>query len=158
MSFSSLTKGISPKICRLCVRIINKRSCKPFMCLDQHWTELSRPVWAGIIAVSRTSVWFRFGSPLSSKVVVCGHCFVMCPSQLMKHENGSYRCPYQVNAGVVRVVAASVALLGGPGGVVNSLDFCPASLKSLGCFYFWCVFYSQWKAVTVNLRILHCQL
>ena len=27
-------------------------------------------------------------------------------------------------------------LLGASGGVVNSLDFCPASLKSLGCFYF----------------------
>ena len=25
-------------------------------------------------------------------------------------------------------------LLGGSGRVVNSLDFCPASLKSLGCF------------------------
>ena len=33
--------------------------------------------------------------------------------------------------------------LGGSGGVVNSLDFCPASLKSLGCFYFWCVFSSR---------------
>ena len=41
-------------------------------------------------------------------------------------------------------------LLGGSGGVVNSLDFCPASLKSLGCFYFRCVLSSQWKAVTVN--------
>ena len=30
-------------------------------------------------------------------------------------------------------------LLGGSGGVVNSLDFCPASLKSLGCFCFRCV-------------------
>ena len=49
------------------------------------------------------------------------------------------------------------ALLGNSGGVVNSLDFCPASLKSLGCFYFRCVLSSQWKAVTVNLRILHCQ-
>ena len=48
-------------------------------------------------------------------------------------------------------------LLGDSGGVVNSLDFCPASLKSLGCFYFQCVLSSQWKAVTVNLRILHCQ-
>ena len=27
-------------------------------------------------------------------------------------------------------------LLGDSGGVVNSLDFCLASLKSLGCFYF----------------------
>ena len=27
-------------------------------------------------------------------------------------------------------------LLGGSGGGVNSLDFYPASLKSLGCFYF----------------------
>ena len=34
-------------------------------------------------------------------------------------------------------------LLGDSGGVVNSLDFCPASLKSLGCFYFWCVLSSQ---------------
>ena len=42
-------------------------------------------------------------------------------------------------------------LLGDSGGVVNSLDFCPASLKSLGCFYFRCVLSSQWKAVTVNL-------
>ena len=49
-------------------------------------------------------------------------------------------------------------LLGGSGGVVNSLDLCPASLKSLGCFCIRCVLSSQWKAVTVNLRILHCQL
>ena len=48
-------------------------------------------------------------------------------------------------------------LLGDSGGVVNSLEFCPASLKSLGCFYFWCVLSSQWKVVTVNLQILHCQ-
>ena len=27
-----------------------------------------------------------------------------------------------------------IFLLGDSGGVVNSLDFCPASLKSLGCF------------------------
>ena len=43
------------------------------------------------------------------------------------------------------------SLLGSSGGVVNSLDFCPASLKSLGFFYFWCVLSSQWKVVTVNL-------
>ena len=49
------------------------------------------------------------------------------------------------------------SLLGNSGGVVNSLDFCPASLNSHGCFYFRCVLSSQWKAVTVNLRILHCQ-
>ena len=39
-----------------------------------------------------------------------------------------------------------------------SIDFCPALLKPLGCFYFRCVFSSQWKAVTVNLQVLHCQL
>ena len=49
-------------------------------------------------------------------------------------------------------------ILGNSGGVVNSLDFCLTMLKSLGCFYFWCVLSSQWKAVTVNLQILHCQL
>ena len=36
-------------------------------------------------------------------------------------------------------------LLGDSGGVVNSLGFCPVSLKSLGCFYFRCVLSSQWK-------------
>ena len=50
------------------------------------------------------------------------------------------------------------AILGDSGGVVNSLDFCPASLKSLGCFYFRCVLSSQWTGLTVNLRILHCNL
>ena len=49
-------------------------------------------------------------------------------------------------------------VLGGSGRVVNSLDFCLASLKSLGCFYFRCILSSQWKAMTVNLQILHCQL
>ena len=49
-------------------------------------------------------------------------------------------------------------ILGDSCGVVNSLDFCPTSLKSLGCFYCRCVLSSQWKAVTVNLRISHCQL
>ena len=34
-------------------------------------------------------------------------------------------------------------LLGGSDGVVNSLDFCPASLKSFGCLYFRCVLSSQ---------------
>ena len=35
MSFCSLTKGITPKIRRLCVCvIINKRSFELFMCLD----------------------------------------------------------------------------------------------------------------------------
>ena len=53
---------------------------------------------------------------------------------------------------------ALVVVLGDSGGVVNSLDLCLASLKSLGCFYFQCILVSQWKAVTVNLRILHCQL
>ena len=41
-------------------------------------------------------------------------------------------------------------LMGGLGGVVNSLDFFPASLRSLRYFYFLCVLSSQWKAVTVN--------
>ena len=36
-----------------------------------------------------------------------------------------------------------ICLLGDSGGVVNSLDFCPASLKSLGCFYFWYILSSQ---------------
>ena len=46
--------------------------------------------------------------------------------------------------------------LGGSGGVVKSLDFCLVSLKSLDCF--WCILSSQWKAVTMYLQILHCQV
>ena len=48
-------------------------------------------------------------------------------------------------------------LLGDSGGVVNSLDFCLASLKSLGWFYFRCVLSSQWNWIA-NSRILHSQL
>ena len=36
---------------------------------------------------------------------------------------------------------------------VNSLDFCPALLKSLVCFYFRCIRSSQWKEVTVNFTL-----
>ena len=34
-------------------------------------------------------------------------------------------------------------ILGDSDGVVNSLDFCQASLKSLGCFYFRCVLFAM---------------
>ena len=63
----------------------------------------------------------------------------------------------QVDQRGKRRTLSGYVVLGDSGGVVKSLDFCPASLKSLGCFYFRCVLSSQWKAVTVNLRILHCQ-
>ena len=52
---------------------------------------------------------------------------------------------------VIHCIDLAGTLLGDSGGVINSLDFCPASFKSLGCFYFWCVPSSQWKALTVNL-------
>ena len=45
--------------------------------------------------------------------------------------------PYPHSTGVL-------GILGDSDGVVNSLDFCPASLKSLGCFYFRCILSSQW--------------
>ena len=40
------------------------------------------------------------------------------------------------------------------GEFVNSFDFCPALLKSLGCFYFRCVLSSQWKAANFTLPTL----
>ena len=58
----------------------------------------------------------------------------------------------KVQAGSLQGVG-HLSLLGDSGRVVNSLDFCRASLKSLGCFYFWCVLSSQWKAVTVNFTL-----
>jgi len=51
----------------------------------------------------------------------------------------------------------SKVLLGGSDGVVNTLDFYPASIKSHGCFYFRRVSLWRWKVVTVNSRSLHCQ-
>ena len=43
--------------------------------------------------------------------------------------------------------------ISGSDGVVNSLDFYLASLKSPDRFYFRCVLSSQWKAVPVNLQV-----
>ena len=57
----------------------------------------------------------------------------------------------EMTAKVMKLNDKNQELLGNSGRVVNSLDFCLASLKSLGCFYFWCVLSSQWKVVTVNL-------
>ena len=65
---------------------------------------------------------------------------------------------FQQNADLLFHPEKPAPLLGDSGGVVNSLVFCLASLKSLGCFYFRCALSSHLKAVTVNLRILHCQL
>ena len=64
------------------------------------------------LAVSRgTSVRIRFGSPFSSKVVVCGHCLVrsvdtvlwLCPSQLMGNIKMALVAAH-LNAGVILAV------------------------------------------------------
>ena len=55
---------------------------------------------------------------------------------------------------ISRMCTCQLCVLGDSGGFVNSLDFCPASLKSLGCFYFRCALSSQWKAVKVTLPTL----
>ena len=44
-----------------------------------------------------------------------------------------------------------VSLLGGSGEAVNSLDFCLALLKSLGCFYIWCILSSQWELSLIHI-------
>ena len=53
--------------------------------------------------------------------------------------------------------AVSVTHIGSSGGVVNSLDFWSASLKSLNCFHFRCILSSYWKEITVYKRSLQCQ-
>ena len=70
-----------------------------------------------------------------------------CPVHLIMQLSGHHMCC----PSLARYWAVQAGLL-------TPLTFCPASLKSLVCFYFRCVLSSQWKAVTVNLRILHCQL
>ena len=78
----------------------------------------------------------------------------MTNNQLMEEMDS----PAHLSLNNVPSSAESHKYLGGSGGVVNSLDFCLALLKSFLCFYFRCVLSLQWKAVTVNFRILHCQL
>ena len=49
MSFCSLTKGITPKICRLCFCVlINHRSFEPFTCFDLNplCVDSARALWA----------------------------------------------------------------------------------------------------------------
>ena len=45
---------------------------------------------------------------------------------------------YKLEHSLIDLIITSIPsfLLGDSGRVVNSLDFCPTSLKSLGCFYF----------------------
>ena len=43
-------------------------------------------------------------------------------------------------------------------GLLTPLTFARHCLSPLAAFAFQCVLSSQWKVVTVNLRILHCQL
>ena len=57
------------------------------------------------------------------------------PSSVLKL-HGYYREGLSLSVFSVKV---AWSLLGDSGGVVNSLDFCPASLKSFGCFYFRCI-------------------
>ena len=71
----------------------------------------------------------------------------------LKHTQKRARRSCYLKKGHLYPSHAAKPVLGDSGGVVNSLDLCPASLKFLGCFYFRCVLSSQWKAVTVNLRI-----
>ena len=54
--------------------------------------------------------------------------------------------------------SVAAGMSGGSGGVVNSVDFYPTSLKSPMLFLLPVCTFSQWKAVTVKLQCLHgCQ-
>ena len=85
---------------------------------------------------------------------LAGPAVLLCPCGSVMKKNHTHRPLAQGSV----FVTVQLHVLGGSGGFVNYPDFCPASLKSFGCFYFWCILSSQWKAVAVNLRILHCQL
>ena len=57
---------------------------------EEQGTEVGEPVWPSGKALvrldrRRTSVRICFGSPFSSKVVVCGHCLVTLSLTIMKH-------------------------------------------------------------------------
>ena len=97
--------------------------------------------------------------PRIAKQYKCHHC-CSCKNYRGKGMEGGEKSVFVSFSLADQKIANSFwgILLGDSGRVVNSLDFCPASLKSLGCFYFRCVLSSQWKAVTVNFRILHSQL
>ena len=86
--FSSCTTSPGKITTHKCTEVLACLDFKSFKCI---WVQMSSS-WAGLTQrlgvrlVSRgTSVRNRFGSPFSSKVVVCGHCLVTLSSQLMKH-------------------------------------------------------------------------
>ena len=111
------------------------------------WLPLFGTLFYRRLVLCSTAVWYSV-LPLFGTLFY--RCLLLCSTAVwysVCFASSGYRC---------LVLCSSV--LGDSGGVVNSLDFCPASLKSLGSFYFRCVLSSQWKAVTVNLRILNCQL
>ena len=69
MSFRSLTKGISPNICRLCVCvIINKRSLEPFICLDLGGNKLTSQSQGFRKIKCLTAQWSPFRVLARSKV------------------------------------------------------------------------------------------
>ena len=115
------------------------------VCVSSHWLhliQLSSFSFPTVSNFNRLKIDLFF--PLTSLVPHCP--FIV----LFLHK-------YAHN-GIWFIVSSKGLLLGGSGSVVNSLDVCQTSLKSLRCFYFQCVLSSQWKAVTVNLQILHSQL
>ena len=64
-------------------------------------------------------------------------------NEMVKHEEAGH----SAGKSTAHFRTKTLNLLGSSGRVVNSLDFYPALLKSLGCFYFRCVLSPQWKAV-----------
>ena len=76
---------------------------------------------------------------ISKTLTLSVHAVILWYFHNLTNSDVNYRSLSCVCHVIARVDTKNLGLLGDSGGVVNSLDFCPASLKSLGCFYFRCV-------------------
>ena len=83
MSFCRLTKGITPKICRLCVCvIINKRPLEPFMCLYLVKIQFNRLGCKSSFLFS--TLYYVFVLAPTDLIILCILCyvFVFVPTHL----------------------------------------------------------------------------
>ena len=87
-----------------------------------------------------------------------------CCENVKVHKGGLYNWPGPGFLEVVSLLCECESVLAAQAGLLTPLTFSKHRLSPLaaftsgGCFYFWCILSSQWKAVTVNLRSLQCQL
>ena len=123
-------------------------------CVDQ-WNAMQSDFSETVNLQNCALMWLVLQKHFQGFQTVSCHHIPMCVSSQQCRTTSQL---YSLTSQLCSLTSQLCNLFGGSGGVVNSLDFYLALLKSLGHFYFWCLLSSQCKAVIVNLQSLRCQL